>query len=292
MNSPVSAPSALGPFAVSTHAFEARDPARDRLFSCDIWCPDEPGAWPLVLYSHHSSGSRRSATYLTTHLASHGYLVAALDHSEVVAPEIAGNVEGFIANRVPDARFLLDYMLAGAIPCTARPDPDRIAIVGHSFGGWTALALPETDTRIQAVVALAPAGASNPKPGIIPATLSFKWPRPPATLYIVAEDDVLTPISGMHELYNRTPGRKQMVVLPRADHLHFVDNVEQAHEQLRAASLPPEASWISREMCPIAELCTGEEAHRQVQSHTLSHLKTALGYIGEPSVKSESGPIE
>jgi dienelactone hydrolase len=120
-------------------------------------------------------------------------------HSEVVAPEIAGNVQGCTANRVHDARFLLDYILAGAIPCTARPDPDRIAIVGHSAGGWTALALPETDTRIQAVVALAPGGASNPKPGIIPATLSFNWPRPPATLYIVAEDDVLTPIAGMRE---------------------------------------------------------------------------------------------
>jgi dienelactone hydrolase len=273
MNSPAAAP---GPFAVCTHTFEARDAARDRLFPCDIWCPAEPGVWPLVLYSHHSRGSRRAATYLTTHLASHGYLVAALDHSEVVAPEIASHVEGFIANRVPDARFLLDYMLDGAIPCTARPDPDRIAIVGHSFGGWTALALPETDTRIHAVVALAPGGASNPKPGILPATLSFNWPRPPATLYIVAQDDVLTPIAGMRELYSRTPGQKQMVVLPSADHLHFVDNVEQAHEQLRAASLSPEASWISREMRPIAELCSGEEAHREIQSHTLAHLSTAL----------------
>lgn len=276
MNSPASVPSAPEPFDVRTHTFGARDPSRDRLFPCDIWCPNEPGVWPLILFSHHSRGNRRSATYLTTYLASHGYLVAALDHSEVIAPEIAGNVQGFIANRVPDARFLLDYMLGGAIPCTARPDPDRIAIVGHSAGGWTALALPETDTRIQAVVALAPGGASNPKPGIIPATLSFNWPRPPATLYIVAEDDVLTPIAGMHELYIRTPGPKQMVVLPRADHLHFVDNVEQAHEQLRTASLPPEASWISREMRPIAELCAGEEAHRQIQSYTLAHLTTAL----------------
>ena len=276
MDSHASVPSAPEPFAVRTHTFEARDPSRDRLFPCEIWCPDEPGVWPLILFSHHSRGNRRSATYLTTHLASHGYLVAALDHSEVVAPEIAGNVQGFIANRVPDARFLLDYMLAEAIPCTARPDPDRIAIIGHSAGGWTALALPETDTRIRAVVALAPGGASNPKPGIIPATLSFNWPRPPATLYIVAEDDVLTPIAGMHELYSHTPGPKQMVVLPRADHLHFVDNVEQAHEQLRAASLPPEASWISREMRPIAELCTGEEAHRQIQSYTVAHLSGAL----------------
>ncbi len=293
MNSLVSAPSAPGPFAVRNHTFEARDPARDRLFPCDIWCPDGQGTWPLVLYSHHSRGNRRAATYLTTHLASHGYLVAALDHSEVVAPEIAGSVEAFIANRVPDARFLLDYMLAGAIPCTARPDPDRIAIAGHSFGGWTALALPETDTRIQAVVALAPGGASNPKPGIIPVALTFNWPRPPATLYIVAEDDVLTPIAGMHELYSRTPGRKQMVLLPRADHMHFMDNVEQAHEQLRTASLPPEASWISHEMRPIAELCTPEEAHRQIQSHTLAHLNATLSRRGarERSRVNNSGDI-
>ena len=276
MNSPASVPSAPEPFAVRTHTFGARDPSRDRLFPCDIWCPNEPGVWPLILFSHHSRGNRRSATYLTTHLASHGYLVAALDHSEVVAPEITGHVQDLIGNRVPDARFLLDYMLGGAIPCTARPDPDRIAIVGHSFGGWTALALPETDTRIRAVVALAPGGASNPKPGIIPATLSFHWLRPPSTLYIVAEEDVLTPIAGMHELYSRTPGSKQMVVLRRADHLHFVDNVEQAHEQLRGASLPPEVSWISREMRPIAELSTGEEAHRQIESHTLAHLNAAL----------------
>jgi predicted dienelactone hydrolase len=276
MNSSASASSGPGPFDVCNHTFEARDPARDRLFPCDVWWPDEAGAWPLVLYSHHSGGNRRSATYLTTHLASHGYIVAALDHSEVVAPETGSNVEGLIANRVPDARFLLDYMLGGAILGVALPDPDRIAIVGHSFGGWTALALPEIDTRIRAVVALAPGGASNPKPGIIPATLSFNWPRPPATLYIVAEDDVLTPIAGMHELYGRTPGAKQMVVIPRADHLHFVGNVEQAHEQLRGASLPPEASWISREMRPIGELCTGEEAHRQIRSHTLAHLNAAL----------------
>src|SRR5580658_8125627 len=235
MNSPFSTPSAPGPFAVCTHTFEARDPARDRLFPCDIWCPDDPGVWPLVLYSHHSRGNRRSATYLTSHLASHGYLVAALDHSEVVAPESAGSIQSFIDNRVPDARFLLDYMLTDAIPCTARPDPDRVAIVGHSAGGWTALALPETDTRIRAVVALAPGGASDSKPGIIHFTLSFNWQRPPATLYIVAEDDVLTPIAGVRELYSRTPAPKQMVVLSRADHTHFVDNIEREHEQLRTA---------------------------------------------------------
>lgn len=38
---------------------------------------------PLIVFSHYSGGHRRSATFLCTHLASHGYVVAVLDHSEV-----------------------------------------------------------------------------------------------------------------------------------------------------------------------------------------------------------------
>ena len=51
--------------------------------------------------------------------------------------------------------------------------------------------------------------------------------------------DVPHPLAGMHELYSRTPGSKQIGVLARADHLHFMDNVEQAHEQLRATTPSP-----------------------------------------------------
>jgi hypothetical protein len=36
-------------------------------------------------------------------------------------------------------------------------------------------------------------------------------------------------------------------------------------------------------MRPIAELCTGEEADRQIQSHTLTHLNAALSWRTAPS---------
>ena len=67
---------------------------------------------------HFSGGGHRTATYLTRHLASHGYVVAAMDHSEVVAPELgprpgesaagrARRIDAIIASRVPDVRLLL-----------------------------------------------------------------------------------------------------------------------------------------------------------------------------------------
>jgi len=217
-------------------------------------------------------------------LSSHGYIVAALDHSEKVSPglalrgdetaeERAARAEAWVANRVPDISFLLGQMLSEQ----TNVDPAQIGIVGHSFGGWTALAAPEVEPRIQAVVALAPGGASNPRPGILRAKLTFDWGRDVPVLYLIAENDVPLPLDGMYELFERTPSTKQMVILRRADHLHFVDNVEEAHEALRTMPLTgKEWDWIPKEMRPIGELSSGEQAHLFIRGLTLCHMDANL----------------
>ena len=247
-----------------------------------------PGTYPLILFSHSSGGHRRTATFLCTHLSSHGYVVAAVDHSEVVAAELArregetdeqkaSRVEAVIANRVPDIHFLLAYLLGRAEwDPGIRLDPSQIGIVGHSFGGWTALAATAVEPRIRAVVPLAPGGSSRPKPGILPVKLTFRWGRDVPTLYLVAENDISVPLAGLYELFERTPAPKQMVILRRADHLHFMDNVEEMHETVRKMQWTGELSWISKEMRPIAELCSGEEAHVFVRGLTLCHMDAAV----------------
>lgn len=278
-------PFARGRFPVGVRTIEALDTARDRLFRCEIWQPEaDEGKLPLILYSHHSGGHRRAATFLCDHLASHGYVVAALDHSEVVAEELKGKegetaeqlsarVDAWIANRVPDIRFLLDRVLSDG---EARVDPDRVGIMGHSFGGWTVLATPEVESRIRAVVALAPAGSSQPKQGVIPAKLTFRWGRDIPTLFLVAENDVPIPLDGVHELFERTPSAKRMVILRRADHYHFLDNVEEVHETVRAMTFPGNLAWMTEEMRPIAELCSGSQAHLFVRGLTVCHMDAVI----------------
>src|SRR5262249_32898267 len=248
----------------------------------------QPGTNPLIIFSHSSGGNRQQSTFLCTHLSSHGYLVAALDHSEVVAAELArkegetdeqktARVEAWIASRVPDIRFLFDHLLNDAAwDSEGKIDPTRIGIVGHSFGGWTALAATEVEQRIRAVVALAPGGSSEPKPGIIPGTLTFAWGRDVPTLYLVAEDDVFLPLAGMYELFERTPATKQMFILRRADHMHFMDNVEEMHETVRKMPFSDESSWIPKEMRPIAGLCSGAQAHLFVRGLTQCHMDATL----------------
>lgn len=280
-------PFAPGPFQAAVATGTAHDTARDRWFPYEVWYPGGFPVFaeaPLVVYSHHSGGNRRAATYLTTHLASHGYVASALDHSETFAPELArrpnetpeqkaARAQAWAANRVPDVRFLLD-----SLGCLSpiMTDHLRVGIVGHSIGGWTALAAPETEARIRSVVALAPGGASNPRPGIMNVRLTFQWSREIPTLYLVAENDTPLPLSGMFELFGRTSDPKEMFVLRRADHLHFIDNVEEQHEAFRATPLPGEAAYLSQEMRPIAELHSGEQAHTFIRALTLAHFDATL----------------
>jgi pimeloyl-ACP methyl ester carboxylesterase len=57
--------------------------------------------------------------------------------------------------------------------------------------------------------------------------------------FLVADNDVCLPLDGMYEIFDRIPAAKRMVVLRHADHMHFMDNVEQLHEAVRTS--PP---WI------------------------------------------------
>jgi predicted dienelactone hydrolase len=266
-------------YAVTARMFELRDEERGRVFPCEVWDPEVAGQGrPLIVYSHPSNFHRKVATFLCTHLASHGYTVVAMDHSEVVAPELrrpqtetpeqrAARADAMIASRVPDIRLLL----------RAFPEAAPVGIVGHSFGGWTALAAPDAEPRIDAVVALAPGGSSERKPGILPLTLAFQWARDIPTLLIAAENDTALPLSGMQEIFERIPAtRKQMAVLHRADHSHFMDNIAELHESFRTAPMPPELAGIQKAMLPMTELCAEEEAHRFTCALALAHFDAYL----------------
>jgi dienelactone hydrolase len=280
-----------GPFppgrhAITTFSFVGADPGRRREFPIEVRHPARPeGPLPLILFSHAAAQGRKSASYLTSHLASHGYAVAAMDHSELVAPELARPAtetdaerarrwRAVIDARVPDLRFLLDRLLGGGSPVEL--DARRIGAAGHSFGGWSVLAAAEADPRIRAVAAMAPAGAANPRPGILPATLAFAGERGVPTLYLAAENDTSTPLAGIVELFGRTRAAKRLIVLRRADHLHFRDDAGEWHERFRTLPAPPELAELQKEMRPVGELQTGEQAHEFARGLVLAHFDAVL----------------
>ena len=77
-----------GKFPVGVATIQSFDTARNRILTSELWYPAKAtgrdatirkGQFPLVMMAHGYCGSRLNYEYLTTHLASHGFIVAAPD---------------------------------------------------------------------------------------------------------------------------------------------------------------------------------------------------------------------
>ena len=109
------------------------------------------GRCPLVVISHGSGGAPSTHRELARYLASHGFVVAALEHP--------GNHRG--DNSLADTPELLSRrprdVVAVAEGVARLLDVDeQFAIIGHSMGAYTGLAAAH-DPRVDALVLLAPA---------------------------------------------------------------------------------------------------------------------------------------
>ncbi len=249
------------------------------------------GRFPLVAFSHGYGSHRRQSTFLCTHLASHGYVVAAVDHTGntvinilelVMSLQMGGRVPApepvlreFIELRPLDVSFTIDRVLA---ELDGRVDPERIGMAGHSFGGWTTLAATARDARIRAALPLAPAGGASELPvdPLVASSVSLRWAREVPTLFIVADRDTLLPLAGMRQIYERTPSPKRMVVLKNADHMHFCDRVEEIHELFRLMPQDPLFAAVQQAVPPISELCPGEHTNLAIRGLGLAHMDAHL----------------
>ncbi|MGW1287468.1 alpha/beta hydrolase [Streptomyces sp. NPDC002586] len=138
---------------------------------------------PVVLYSPGLRSDRSLGTVLLEELASHGYLVVAIDHThdadQVEFPgrrvetfAITGDIDDALiakalAVRTADTRFVLDQLTAlnagHNTDAGQRPLPPtlagafdlfRVGMLGHSLGGATAAAAIHADRRLSAGVNL------------------------------------------------------------------------------------------------------------------------------------------
>ncbi len=126
----------------------------------DALVADAPDAsFPVVLFSHGFSGMRLQSTFLTAHLASWGFVVAAPDHaSRDLMNVLGGTATGDLAASVDD--LLRTLQMVSALRTTEELgwgntiDDTRVVAVGHSAGGGT-VAAAASDDRIAAYVSLA-----------------------------------------------------------------------------------------------------------------------------------------
>lgn len=99
--------------------------------------------YPLVVFSHGFSQNAAKYSILLEHLASHGFIVLAPEHVEQMDPTWSENWTASI-DRPNDIKQTLDYaeqLNAPGAEMAGLIDMENVAVAGHSFGGYTALAM-------------------------------------------------------------------------------------------------------------------------------------------------------
>ncbi len=101
------------------------------------------GSFPLVIVSHGYTGSRLLFTYLTENLASKGYVVVSIDHTESTFKDAAAFTSTLL-NRAKDDLFILNKIAESGKPgsksfLSGLVDAEHTALVGYSMGGYGAL---------------------------------------------------------------------------------------------------------------------------------------------------------
>lgn len=103
---------------------------------------DGVDSYPLVIVSHGYPGNRYLMSHLAENIASKGYVVASIDHTDSTYRTKAA-FGSTLVNRSFDQLFLLDRMAAMSKDATSflngRIDADNTAIIGYSMGGYGAV---------------------------------------------------------------------------------------------------------------------------------------------------------
>jgi predicted dienelactone hydrolase len=311
-----------GPHPVGVATLDVPDPAQpQRRLLTDVWYPADParfegalpashpmnqthearndaapatGPFPLIAFSHGNSGLRRQSTFLTTHLASWGFVVTAPDHVGNTLFEMIKVTDEDERKRVHlEARENRPRDLSTAINIVSKPpgeqrgrwpevEIDRIGVLGHSFGAWTAMKMPALDARIAAVCGLAP--ASEPFVGrkaFEKGELPFSEKIP--TLLVAGLEDVLVDVtSSVTPLFQRLGEPRALVGLEGADHFHFCDGIHLLHGLHERNKRPQQTREVQR----YADLLQEERAHDALRAVVTCFFAATLQSAG-----ARGGPL-
>lgn len=257
-------------------------------------------SYPVILFSHGFPGGRYTNTFQTTELASHGFIVVSVEHTNGSLTTVfpGGKYIGVDSNLphyadlnawdqivsqvwVQDTEFVIDRleqlnrnnqqnMFKG------RLDLQRIGMLGHSFGGANAAQVMLVDPRIRAAINMdgtffgtGDLSHGLPRPFLL---MSSDPPIKSGNLLANPTNSALA-ANGLtrdeYRLLQQIPVRKQQalrnggqeLVIPHADHLSFSDFY----------LIFPILSWINGHF-------DNREVQRTINERTLTFFMKYLNY--------------
>jgi len=245
------------------------------------------GPFPVLTFSHGAGGFRHAYSAFATGIASHGVVVASLDHLEWgllaqvgLLPEGINRDPGEVVLASVDALSEADGDKSS--PLFRGVDTSRIATSGHSAGGRAAFALPDKP-EIKAMIGYATGSAR----GVVT--------NKPILLLVGEEDGGA---AALEEAYDGLTPVKRFVSVGRAGHNSFTDQCAIIYggnnflDELVASGFPIPESLLALAIdgCRPENLDPAEFL-RVAQHFTVAHLRAAFG-IDDPAVGLAPGVVD
>lgn len=223
------------------------------------------GKFPLVIHSHGATGSGLTSFFITETMARHGMIVVAIDHTDDMylarippnwhpAQERGEAIKAIayalkvrnkwltedpipsrpvIAYRPQQVKDAIDLMLGASrdpgSPFAGHVDESKVGVMGHSFGGWTTMAVAGgvrqfADPRVRAAIAFSE--VANDKVFSADEVANIKVP-----LMIMFGSTEVEQGRGddRTSFYNHLPGPKYMVEIQDAIHTTFSGGIKEEH---------------------------------------------------------------
>jgi predicted dienelactone hydrolase len=242
----------------------------DSAVAVDDIPPTEKMFRPLIIFSHGSGGFAIQSIVLMETLASHGFFVAAPNHvGNTQSDEMNGTSDPFdviARNRPQDASVVIDALLERSFtpgdPIFLKIRPFMIGAAGHSFGGFTVLALAggyediPADPRVTAILPISGAASILSDEELQAIDIP--------TLFLGGTEDDAVPIDPVtiraFDLISTRGIDKFRVDIEGATHTHFANICDIAQVLIGLGLLPEfwEALGAGALLQPYEDTCTPE----------------------------------
>ncbi|MEL7313365.1 MAG: alpha/beta fold hydrolase [Cyanobacteria bacterium J06559_3] len=216
--------SQMGTYRWQQEIITFTNPDRSAPSVADVYVPQqETQSTPVIVISHGVASNRQTFAYLAKHLASHGYGVVVVDHADTNTEKFARFLTGLdgppdphsLLYRPADISAVLDTLEQQSVEESnlRSLNLDSVGVLGHSLGGYTALATAGATLQPQLWETVCSETVAEQPLLNLSMLIQCRFDELPEDISLTVQDDRVQAVIAMNPLTSHLFGAEGMATL-------------------------------------------------------------------------------